>query len=219
MEATTVPKNQTPATPEEIWAILRETDRIIRENAQGMQELKEAQRETAEQMKETDRKMQETDRRINKLSKNVGGLGNSIGNVIETLFAAHLWEQFPEYDLRMSCRDVTLCNENREEIAEIDILLVNTEWVMAVEVKNNAKMKDIDEHIVRMERIQKYPPSLIPPQAKILGVIAAGTITPEATTYAHESGFFVVELKDDFVVRVPAPAGFKPKEYKMTNLR
>jgi len=206
MEATTVPQNRNPATPEEIWAILRETDRIIRENAQGMHELRESQ-------KETDRKMKETDKQIDKLSKNVGGLGNSIGNVIETLFAAHLWEQFPEYDLRMLYRDINLYDENRKQITQIDILLVDTEWVMAVEVKYNGKMKDIDEHKVRMERIRKYPTPLIPPQAKILGAIAAGTIEPEAVAYAHESGFFVVELKDDFVVRVPAPAGFKPKEW------
>jgi len=86
---------------------------------------------------------------------------------------------------------------------------------MAVEVKREADKRDIDDHIVRMNRILKYPTPLIPPQVKILGAIAAGVIAPEVTKYAHECGFFVLELKGESVVRVPTPADFKPMEYKI----
>jgi len=200
-------------TAESCAEIRKETERIKRESTESCAEIRKEteriKRETAEQMKETDRQ-------IDKLSKNVGGLGNSIGNVIETLFAAHLWEQFPEYKLRMSCRDINLFDENGNQITEIDILLVNTEWAMVVEVKSKAKEDDVNKHIVRMERILKYPPGLIPPKAKLLGAIAGGVVMPEAAAYAHQCGFFVLELAGESVVRVPAPPDFKPREWQQT---
>jgi len=242
METMTVPNSQPPATPEEIWAILRESqlerqreredarkeaelrrkeaelrrkeEALLREKEALWMEEEALRRKKADQeMKELRESLEKTGRYIDKLSKNIGGLGNSIGGVIETLFAAHLWEKFPEYDLRRSYENIKLYDENVKAIAEIDILLINTEWAMAVEVKNNAKIKDVDEHIVRMERILKYSTPLVPPQAKLLGAIAAGVVQPEAAAYAHQCGFFVLELAGESVVRVPAPPDFKPKEW------
>jgi hypothetical protein len=65
-------------TPDDIWAMLAETDRLQKENAAGMQEIRNIQKETSLQMKETDklikelresgketdRRMEETDRRM-----------------------------------------------------------------------------------------------------------------------------------------------------------
>jgi len=204
METMTAPNPQPPATPGEIWALLRESQ-LEREAAR-----KEADRE----MKELRELMQKTDIRIDNLSKNVGGLSNSVGGLIETLFAAHLWEKFPEYDLRRAYQRIKLYDENIKAIAEVDILLVNTEWAMAVEVKRNADKEDVNDHIVRMQRLLKYPTPLVPPRAKLLGAIAAGVITPEAAAYAHQCGFFVLELAGDSIIRVPAPAEFKPKEWQ-----
>ena len=59
------------ASPEKVWAILREvaqqmqeTDKIIKEVAEGQKETRLQMQETDRRMKETDRKMQETDRQM-----------------------------------------------------------------------------------------------------------------------------------------------------------
>jgi hypothetical protein len=87
---------------------------------------------------------------------------------------------------------------------------------MVVEVKRQADAEDVKEHIERMERILKYPPAelKIRPNIKLLGALAGGIVTPEAREEAHKAGFFVLELTDDSVMRVPEPAEFKPKEWQ-----
>jgi len=221
METMTVPNPQPPATPEEVWAIMREGQleyQRHREEARKEEALwreKEAlRREKADQeMERLKASLEKTGRYIDELSKNIGGLGNSIGGVIETLFAARLWEKFPEYGLQRAYQRIKIYDENIRAIAEIDILLVNTEWAMAVEVKREADKDDVDWHITRMKRILQYSTPLIPPHVKLLGAIAAGVVQPEAAAYAHQCGFFVLELAGESVVRLPAPPDFKPKEW------
>jgi hypothetical protein len=96
---------------------------LLAEFRDGIRELREYQAETA-------RQMQETDKRINKLSKQMGGLHNSLGGLIETLIAPHLWEKFGGYPYNL-CRGyhgIRIYNEKNKEVAEIDILLSDTEW-------------------------------------------------------------------------------------------
>ncbi|MDR0552065.1 MAG: hypothetical protein LBG72_08640, partial [Spirochaetaceae bacterium] len=70
-------------------------------------------------------------------------------------------------------------------------------------------------HIERMKRILKYPPAELKlrPDIKLLGALAGGIVPPEARTAAHNAGFFVLELAGESVIRIPEPAGFKPKEW------
>ena len=63
-----------PATPEEVWAILREvsasqreTDRRMKETDRQMQETDRRMQETDRRMQETDRYMKETDRQLREL--------------------------------------------------------------------------------------------------------------------------------------------------------
>ena len=172
-----------------------------------------SQEEYAERQKKLEALMEETEKKINKLSENLGGLNRSIGELIETLIAARLWEKFPEYDLQRAYRRLPLYDEKNQQKGEIDILLVNTEWAMAVEVKREADERDIDRHIERMARILKYLPSQFVPGKKLLAAIAGGAITEKAKDYAHELGFYVLELAGESVVRVSEPLGFKPKEW------
>ena len=217
METTTV-NDRKPATPEEIWAILREvsesqkkTDLLMQENAQRHKELDLF-------IKETDRQMKETDAKFDKMQKNLGGLNNSVGYLIETLVAARLWEKFPEYNLQRAYRPLPIYDENNQPKTDIDILLVNSEWAMAVEVKHEVDVNEVNRHIVRMARILQYPPAQLVPGIKLLGAMAGGLVTPDAAAYAHQCGFFALELAGESVIRLPAPAGFQPKEWQKHEL-
>jgi tetrahydromethanopterin S-methyltransferase subunit G len=152
--------------------------------------------------------------RVDRITQNVGGLNHSVGELVEILVAARLWEKFPEYGLQRAYRRLPLYDAKNEAKAEIDILLVNTEWAMAVEVKREADTKDVDHHLERMARILKYPPAQLVPGVKLLGAVAGGIVTPEAKEAAHEAGFYVLELAGESVIRVPDPPGFKPKEWE-----
>jgi ATP-dependent 26S proteasome regulatory subunit len=271
---TTMVSDRPPATPEEIWAILREaaemnreserrhkeldlfmqetarwrkeTEQLMRENAERQQkeaeqrqkeaeqrqreeeqrqqkeaeqrqkEAEQRQREEEQWQKEAKQRQTEIDIKFAKLQENVGGRNRSLGELIEILIAAHLWEKFPEYDLQRAYRRLPIYDEKNQAKTDIDILLVNSEWAMAVEVKHEVDVKDIDRHVVRMARILQYPPAQLTPGVKLLGAMAGGAVEPEAAAYAHQCGFFVLELAGESVIRVPAPPEFKPKEWQRT---
>ncbi|MDR2094970.1 MAG: hypothetical protein LBP76_05560 [Treponema sp.] len=222
------------AAADEIWAVLKETDRIMKENAQKQAleaaeaalrhaEIDRIMKENAQkQVAEIDRIMKENafrqaersadlDKKIERVSANVGGLNRSMGELIETLIAARLWEKFPEYGLVRSYQRVPIYDETNRIRTDIDILLSNTDKVMAVEVKHELnKIRDVDEHLKRMKLIRKYPP-LETVNKQLLGAMAGGVVNPEIMEYAYEAGFYVLELTGESVHLIPPPAGFTPR--------
>ena len=190
------------STFETVWAALQETDRIIQENA----------RKAEISRKEAEARWKEAEIRWKKIEKNLGGLGDSMGQLIETLIAARLWEKFAAYpyNLKRAYQRVNIYNEDSRAVTDIDILLADSEWVMAVEVKRESTdTKDVDRHIKRMGLIREYPPAEVKGK-KLLGAFACGVVSPEVRDYAHEAGFFVLELKGEAVDLIPPPDGFSP---------
>jgi len=123
-----------------------------------------------------------------------------------------LWKKFAAYpyNLKRAYRRVPIFDETSREITDIDILLSNTEWAMAVEVKRRPGKDDIDHHIKRMDLIRKYLPAETIGK-KLLGAMAGGAVEPEVQNYAHSAGFFILELRGESVALVPPPEGFSPK--------
>jgi predicted AAA+ superfamily ATPase len=190
----------------------------LKKTQQGLSEsLEKTKQELSESLKKTQQvvaeSLQETDRLVSDLSKNVGGLNRSMGELIETLIAARLWEKFSgyPYNLKRAYQRIPIYDEKNYALAEIDILLVDTEWAMVVEVKQKLRESDIEHHTKRMERIVKYPPAEAKGK-KLLGALAAGVVSPEARDLAYSNGYFVLELTGESVALIPPPEGFKPAE-------
>jgi hypothetical protein len=84
---------------------------------------------------------------------------------------------------------------------------------MAVEVKRELdRMKDVDEHLKRMQLIRQYPPEQIG-NKQLFGAMAGGVVDADVKNYAYESGFFVLELTGESVRLVSPPEGFEPKKW------
>ena len=73
----------------------------------------------------------------------------------------------------------------------------------------------MDYHLNRMEIIREYPPAEIAGKT-IIGAIAGGLVSHDVKRYAHERGFYVLELTGETVALVPPPAGFVPRKWKCT---
>jgi hypothetical protein len=201
---------------------MKEPDRQIKEIALQIEATDRQMKETDRQMKETDRKMketarqmEETDRKIDKLSKNIGGLNNAFGALIENLISARLWEKFANYpyNLQRAYQRVKLYDDGNRVLTDIDILLTDGAYVMAVEVKEKLDRKDdVEHHVKRMELIKKYPPA----EAKgkiLLGAMAGGEVDPDIASFAFANGFFVLELAGEAVRLLFLPSDFTPKEW------
>ena len=97
-------------------------------------------------------------------------------------------------------------------LTDVDLLLLDTDYAMVVEVKREAGTGDVERHIVRMNHVRQYPPEMAKGKT-LVGAIAAGIITPEAITLAHENGFFVLRLRGESVELVSKKGEFEPREY------
>ncbi|MDR1220777.1 MAG: hypothetical protein LBK73_14355 [Treponema sp.] len=191
---------------DEIWAMLKETDRIVKETA-----LRQA--ETDRQLDKNARETENLRKTVERVSQNVGGLNRSLGELIETLIAARLWEKFPEYNLKRAYQRMPIFDEKNRVMTDIDILLSNTGVAMAVEVKRELnKKEDVSDHLKRMELIRKYPPAEVAGK-KLLGAMAGGVVDGDVQRYAYESGFYVLELSGETVRLAPPPDGFAPKQW------
>jgi len=237
-------KNESPATPAEIWAILREaaseskrwqaehekrqaeaaeeSKRRQAEHekhlAEWRAEYEERQKEAADESKrrraEDAKWKKDFKKQMKKVSRQVGKVSDSIGGVLEMLVAARLWEKFSayHYGFKRAYKRVMVYKENSSwELTEIDILLSDTQWVMAVEVKRNVKKSDVEHHVKRLQLIRDNPPAEAKGK-KLLGAVAGGSVPPDVRDFAFECGFFVLELKGEAVELLPAPAGFSPTE-------
>jgi hypothetical protein len=208
-----------------VWAALMESrekadqrsaeaDRRHAELDKYFKEMEARMDRTSEEIKQTTEELNRMFERVDRVMANVGGLNRSVGELIETLIAARLWEKFAgfRYNFKRAYRRVPIYDETNRARTDIDILLSNTEWCMAVEVKREADEKDVEHHLRRMQLIRQYPPLEIVGK-KMLGAIAGGVVPPDAAEAAFKAGFYVLELTGESVTLLPPPDYFAPREW------
>jgi hypothetical protein len=161
---------------EKVWAALMENREQFKETDRKIAEAAAQSRETDRKLAESAKQLTRLEKTVERVSNNVGGLNRSMGELVETLIAARLWEQFPQYGLTRAYRRVPLYDERSVIKTDIDILLVNTTMCMAVEVKHELNHRDdVSRHIKRMGLIRRYPPELVASK-QLLGAMAGGLV-------------------------------------------
>jgi hypothetical protein len=161
-------------------------------------ELRESQKDTDRQIKETGRKL--------------GELGNRFGELAEHLVAPNIKEKFNAlgYHFDGILKDREISGPDGAE-AEIDILLENEDFSIAVEVKATLRERDIDAHIQRLEILRRYMDRHHDTK-KLRGAVAGAIVSPETRKYALKNGFYVIEQTGD-TVKIEVPADFTPREW------
>jgi RecB family endonuclease NucS len=200
-------------TFEKVWASLmelreesRDTDRRLKDTDRLIRELRESQQETDRLVKETDRLVKET-------SKSLGGRNNSFGELAEHLVAPNIKEKFNAlgYHFKGIAENQRIANEQGQIIAEIDILLENSNYIVAVEVKSKPKNADIDNFVKRLGVLRQYKDENND-KRKIRGAIAGAVFHDAVKRVTLEAGFYVIEQTGD-TVKISVPEEFKPKEW------
>jgi hypothetical protein len=176
---------------EDVWAMFQETDRKMQETDRKIQEtgqlIQQTQLEMREDHKETARRMRETDRQI-------GRLGNRLGDLIEHLTASNLLDQFKSlnYTFTRISRNTKIKDPNNRILAEIDLLLENGEYAMAVEVKSVLTLMDVKEHIKRMETLRRYA-DVHQDKRKYVSSVSGALVEDEARDFALAKGIYVIK--------------------------
>ena len=219
-------QSDTPPSFQTVWAALqevsanqKETDRIVKENALQIKEtdriVKETaqqMKETAQQMKETDRQIKETGRRIDEYNKRFGDFTNRFGEVVEYMVVPNLLVKFEELGLVFpKANEHTKIKDKINNIFfEIDIMLENGDKAILVEVKTKLSTENIQDHIMRIEKMRTYA-DLHGDKRSFLGAVASVVLTENVKEYALKQGLYVIEPSGE-TFNITPPFG-SPKEW------
>jgi len=152
--------------------------------------MQKSQDEAWAAIRETQQAHKETEKAIKETQKNVGGLNNSLGSIVERLLTPGLPKKFNK--LGYSFNRIAAYSYAAGVYAQIDGMLENGAQAIAVEVKTTLRQADIDDHLVRMEKIRKHA-NEHGDNRQFMGAMAA-FITDKATkNYALKKGLFVIE--------------------------
>ena len=163
-------------TAEDIWAILRE--------------LSESQTETDKKFKETDQKFKETDLKFKEMSQSIGKLGNRLGDFIEDALRPAVVRLFQERGIDVHEVHQNIRATRGDEGLEIDLLVVNSSEIVAVECKSNLSVDDINDHLERLAKLKRLLPSYADKQ--VFGAVAAMVIADNVAQYAYRQGLFLI---------------------------
>ena len=181
-------------------------------NAPSFESVWAIMQENAVQMKEFRESQKETERSIKALTSQMGGLHNKFGAIAEHLVGPGIVERFNNLGYHFNSitnRGLKILDEKGNLETEVDILLENGNFVIAVEVKADVKTDDIKHHVKRLEILRKYRKN---DSRKIQGAIAGAIFYPNMKEMALANGFYVLEQSGD-TMKMDIPEGFKPKEW------
>jgi predicted RecB family endonuclease len=222
MENTTVQEQQAPKglTFEAVWDLIQETGRQIKAmNAETDRQIKamnaETDRRIAARNAETERFIKEltekTDRQFKETDRKIGKLGSRLGELVEHIMSPKLQKKFEKLGYRFNhlSRNHEIEDENRMPLAEIDVLLENGEYAMAVEVKTRLTTEDVKDHVKRMGILRRVADEH-GDRRKYLGAVAGAVTDEEVQAYAVKNGFYLI-IPSGETVDIEIPDGFEPR--------
>ena len=169
-----------PATPEEVW-------RILREVAKSQQETDRRMQETDRQMQETDRRMQETDRRLRKLDDLFNG---QWGKLMEALVEGDLIKLLNQRGIQVASTLTNLKQHRGPRRWEIDILAANGDEVVVVEVKTTLKVRHVNHLIELLRDFTELVPAYA--SGRVYGAVAYLKADESSDAYAEGQGLYVI---------------------------
>ncbi|MDR1655511.1 MAG: hypothetical protein LBR96_05880 [Treponema sp.] len=177
-----VKKTARKVTIDDVWA--------------GFERLEKSQEEVWKVIRETQERTRETQeeawKAIRETQQNIGGINNTLGSLVERVMTPDLPRRFKQFGFAFNRITTIKWAVEGNIYAEIDGLLENGAQAMVVEVKTTLREKDIDDHLIRMEKVRAYADDH-GDKRQFLGAMAAAITSKETKEYALSKGFFVIE--------------------------
>lgn len=140
-------------TYEHVLELFAETNKKF---AETNKQIIESEKRYQEQRIESDKRIE----KINKeLSRKIADLGDTLGRFAEEQVRADLINKFNNWGIPVHAITNHYVQKDlkKEFIYEVDILIYNSKYAIALEVKNTLRAEHIDEHLERLKKIQEYP--------------------------------------------------------------
>ena len=200
---------QSPATPETVWAMLRELTASQKETDRAIREMTAS---NAVSRRETDQAIKEMSLVAKETNKRLGDFTNSFGEMVEYMVAPNLQDRF--LDLGLDFDDVSKDRKVRDKKNgihfQIDVYLENSDTAMLVEVKADLTIGDINTHMERLEKMRRYA-DLRGGGRAFLGAVAGILVKDNVKEYALSQGLYLAEPSGEtFNITPPHD---KPREW------
>ena len=196
--------NISQPTYDDILRLFQETDRKFQETDRKFQE---TERKFWETSQETDRKFQETSREIKVVNESIGRLGNRLGDFVEEMVRPAAVRLFREQgiDVHEVHRGVEASRDGDD--IEIDLLVVNTTDLVAVECKSLLSIDDVNQHLTNLNKLKRMLPTYA--EKRVMGGVAAMVLPDNVGRYAYRHGLFVIAQSGDHLL-IRNDEKFKP---------
>ncbi|MDR1140752.1 MAG: hypothetical protein LBL62_03600 [Planctomycetaceae bacterium] len=208
----------------EIKEIIRQTGEQMKQTDERMKQTDEQMKQTDERMKQTDERMKQTDERMDRMLNELhqqtkrtdielGRLGNRFGEMIEHLVAAGVADRFNEMGYHfhgVSAGNFKAKDEKGQTIAEVDILLENDDFFVALEIKAKPRMDDIADHIDQLKILQQYFAKHRGKEKKVIGAIAGAVFADHIKKAVIANGLYAIVQSGD-TIKIDVPKDFQPK--------
>ena len=158
--------HQQPATPEEIWAILREVSK--------------SQETAARDRKEIDRRLKEL----------AGLFTSQWGALMESLVEGDLVPLLQDRGITVQSTHTRMQGRRNGEHYEFDILAENGEEVVVVEVKTTLRAEDVGQFLGKLGKFMIYAP--IYQGKKVYGAVAYLKTDASIVAHAERQGLYVI---------------------------
>ncbi|MDR1931683.1 MAG: DUF1682 domain-containing protein [Spirochaetales bacterium] len=227
-------------TLEEFWAFYTKAqEEAIRKEAKWQEEAAERQKEAAERQKEAARreaKWQEeaasrkeererdmkklealhakTERIVARVSKQMGEAHNRFGELAEHLVVpriASCLNGIGYHFIDLIAENVKIQDTGQNVLTEIDLLLNNGDYSIAVEIKSRPAEQDIAHHVRRLEILREHMDRQND-RRKVRGAIAGVVFPQEVKAAAIAAGLYVLE-QTGLTMKLGVEKDFKPREW------
>ena len=206
------------ALSDEIWGLLKETQKNLKEvsasqkeGKREMEEIRASQKETARQIKEFHASQKKTDQQIQKIG---GRFNQRWGALVESLVEGKLVRIFRDQGIDITQTYTRSTGEWRKpdgpQIREFDIIAANGIEAVIVEVKTVLTPKDLSHFIQTLKDFHHYLTRF--KSEKIYGAVAYLSSEGKAHLMAEEAGLFIIRATGDSA-SLANKKGFKPKPF------
>ena len=193
---------KTELTKQDILELFADQAKLINNQVKNFESLLLKEREEREKSRiEFDKKM--------------GELSGTWGKFVAEMVKPRIVEMFKDRGIQIETSFQNISGFlGNQEYYEIDLLLINKEYAVAVEVKSSLSVEDVKEHLERLDKIKKVAPRRIDlNNISLFGAVAGMIIEEGADRYAYKKGLFVLR-QNGSIVEIANDEKFKPNIWK-----
>lgn len=211
--------SQSCITAEDVWKLFQKTDEQMKETDRRIQETDRIVKETSAQMKETAAQMKENEKKMYEMFAEGRAWSRENqarikyldqlyslhwGQLIEALTEPAALKLFKKAGIKISHAYKEAHKRIKtEHPMEVDVILCNSEDVVAVEVKTTCHIKNVDHFLKQMKYFKENFTEF---EGKKVYVAVAGIeFKNNSDAYAQKKGLFVLKTSGEGVFTLAQP--------------